>query len=359
MSRSDHLALPEDPEEGQQPKKKRFGNEKVERIMLVVAIVLMGAAIKLYMGDRRVETGESRIDILTILQYGLASEVQPKNYDPNRELRLAAASVNDQGRLEPFVMVLRGPWAFGTAEIETVALELGQPKYRGSGYLIYDLADGKIRLTLLFNTQRLDTVAVAPNPCPKGEPECAHPYRWGVTQAQITDESLQWDPPKATDEKCGILGTASLAIYYDACPDLLPPKNPPVRGIYVQRLTAEMRNPPHIRGVPEPGLSESAAARTELGDPDYQRLLAQFGRASDLKDRALGPEHSSGQFLKFERGRMEAQTGHLAEGGKTMLEAIQTLEKTLGKQHPDLTSMRAWLPTAGALKAARTSLAAQ
>jgi hypothetical protein len=359
MPHSEPVLTPEDPEQSPPPKSKRWlSSEKMERITLAVAFVMIAAAIHFTLRGPRTSTGDGNLDILEILNLGLVSQVEPKHYDPSRELRLAVAEYDEKGELRPFVMILRGPWDFGTAEIESVALALGQPKYRGDGFLLYDLAEGKLRMSVLFSAQRLDTIAVAPNPCPDGQPECDRPRSWGITKAQIADEALVWEPAKQTEQKCGTLEAAARGLFYDACPAVTPPADTPIQGIYVQRLTVPVRNPPHIRGVSEPGRVGVAPADDQPAEEDYARLLAQFVKAGELKAGLLGPQHSSVHFLRFETGRMLAGGGRGPQGAEVMLGAIQVLEPTLGKDHPDVLAMRTWLPAAPARKSLPAGAAA-
>jgi len=336
-----HQAHLEPEAEGQPGKKKRRYNfDKVERIILIAAVVLIATAVRYVSKRGSVDLGHG--DTLRMIKQELASQIQPKQYNSSTELRLPVAEVQPDGRLEPYVILLRGPWSFGTAEIETVAVELGRPARRGAGHLVYDLEEGRVRLTLLFNAGRLDTMTVAPNPCRGTAPPCERSYEWAIRQRQILDEGLEPGPAKEAGEPCGMLEAASRGIYYAACTAPGRPQEPSVAAIYVQRATERVRNPPLYRGVSRPQATRVEAAAEDLPEDVYTRLLGHYREALQIKARVLGASHSSIRFLEFEAGRMQAEAGRAPEGREAMLAAIEAVKPKLGLAHPDVVAMQAW-----------------
>ena len=324
-------------------KRRRFASDKMERILLILSILLFGTALKftLSLAGSRDRVGKSgRLPTLDIVWVELASEVEPEGYDRSVELRIPLAESGPGRPLKPFVVVLRGPWGFGVTGMDKVVLALGVPARRGPGYLIYDLAEGKIRLGALFNASRLDTLYLTPNPCPAGQPDCEKPYAWGLTQRQITGEALQTEPPAGKGEPCGRLSAPARGVSYVACPAEDRPDEPAVPAVYLQRVTPEFRNPPHIRGVSGPP-KEPVTPWTQ---PEYERLLAHYQESLRLKQKTLSAEHASLQFWKFETARLLAEAGQAKQAARPMREAIDALTASLGREHDDVAAMRLWLP---------------
>lgn len=326
---SEHLV--EEEEEDGQPKKKRrrFASDKVERLVLVGSIVLIVVAIRITIslaGDRLKFRNSKLTGGLDVYWVELASEVEPPGYDDAVELRIPLAERVKGGSPKPFVAVLRGPWGFGMAEMDKVALALGQPLRRGPGYLVYDLEDGKIRVGALFNANRLDTVYLTPN----------KPYEWTVTKRQIDSEVLQLEPPEGKNQPCGRLTAPARGFSYVACEaDGLQ-----VPAVYVQRISPEFRNPPHLRGLKGPPEERLPPWTPE----EYGHLLAHYQESLRLKQKALGPEHASLDFWKFETGRVLAEAGRNKDAVKSIREAIEALSGRLGRDHDDVAAMRLWLP---------------
>jgi hypothetical protein len=325
---SEHLV---EEEEDAQPKKKRrrFASDKVERLVLVGSLVLIIAAIKLTIslaGDRLNFRNVNQVRGLDIYWVELASEVEPPGYDDTVELRIPLAERVKGGPPKPFVAVLRGPWRFGVTEMDKVALALGPPLRRGPGYLVYDLEDGKIRVGALFNANRLDTLYLTP----------IKPYEWTVTKRQIESEALQWEPPEGKSQPCGRLAAPARGFSYVACEgDELP-----VPAVYVQRISPEFRNPPHLRGLQGPPEEPLPPWSPE----EYERLLAHYQESLRLKQKTLGPEHASLDFWRFETGRLLLEAGRNKDAAKSIREAMDALSARLGRDHDDVAAMRLWLP---------------
>jgi hypothetical protein len=328
MPRNEHLV---DPEAAPPPKRKRrFGNDNVERALLLASLVLLGMAIKFSLLGGHVWLGRGKGASMEVVEAELASEVEPETYDSSVELRIPLAErVGLQ--LKPFVVVLRGPWGFGSVEMDKMVLALGPPIHRGSGYLVYELAEGKIRLGLLFNASRLDTLYLTPTP------DREKPSVWGLTPRQITGESLQFEPPAGSPkDPCGRRVAPARGLSYVTCEE----GDPSIPAVYIQRITPEFRNPPPLRGITGPSL-EPAEPWTPQ---EYERLLAHYQESSRLKQRALSAEHASLQYWKFETARLLVEAGRKKEAAKSMREAIDALSTTLGRNHEDLVAMRLWLP---------------
>lgn len=326
MPRNEHLA---DPDPAPPPKKRRrFGSDNAERALLLACLVLLGMAIKFSLLGGRVGLGKGK-GSMEVVSVELASEVEPETYDSSVELRIPLAErVGFQ--LKPFVVVLRGPWGFGSVEMDKVVLALGPPIHRGSGYLIYELAEGKIRLGILFNARRLDTLYLTPTP------DREKPSVWGLTPRQIAAESLQFEPPAGRKDPCGRRVAPARGFSYVACEE----GDPSIPAVYIQRITPEFRNPPHLRGITGPPPEPAEPWTRE----EYERLLAHYQESSRLKQRALSPEHTSLQYWKFETARLLVEADLKKEAAKPMREAIDVLSTTLGRDHEDLVGMRLWLP---------------
>jgi hypothetical protein len=345
MPRTEHLVEEDEEQAGEQAKKKKkrfLASDKLERALLILSAGLFIAAITFTMPKlKQVKVGDSgKLRGLEIVWVALGSEVEPKGYDPLVELRIAMAERGPLNQLKPFVIVLRGPWGFGVSDIDRVALALGPPVRRGPGYLMYDLYEGKIRLGALFNGGRLDTLYLTPNACPVEEPECKDTYAWGLTRRQIAGEDLVLERPAAKNQPCGRLTAAGRGFYYVACPAGESFDEPGIAAVYIQRITPEVRNPPHILGITGP-TQQSAAGWTKS---EYDRLLEHYAESTSLKQRVLGPESTALQFWKFETARLLLEAGRAKDGAAAMREAIDALSKRLGTDHEDLAAMRLWLP---------------
>jgi hypothetical protein len=329
MPRNEHLV---DDEPAPPPKKKRrFGSDHVERALLIASLILFGMAIKFTLSLGRVQPGKSKgLASMEIVWVELASEVEPQAYDSSVELRIPLAERGLGHPLKPFVVVLRGPWGFGSVEMDKVILALGSPVRRGPGYLVYELGDGKIRLGALFNAGRLDTLYLTP--APAGE----KPSAWGLTPRQIQEEALQLEPPAGQKDPCRRQVAPARGLFYVACGE----GEPSIPAVYIQRVTPEFRNPPHLRGItgPPPAPAEPWTAA------EYDRLLAHYRESARLKQRALSAGHASLHFWKFETARLLVEAGRAKEAAKPMREAIGALSAMLGPDHEDVAAMRLWLP---------------
>jgi len=331
----------EEREDQPKKKKRRFASDKMERIILVACVLFLLAAIRITMSlaGPRLGGNTKTVNTLEIVWVELSSEVRPPGHDSSFELRIPLAERIPGAGLKPFVVVLRGPWGFGAAAMDNVALALGAPLRRGPGYLVYDLADGKIRLGVLFNGATLAALYLTPNPCPADQPNCEKPYAWGLTKRQIHGEALQPEAP-AKDRSCGQLSASGRGFYYVACPVDGQTDEPAIPAVYVQRITPEFRNPPHIRGMTGPP-KDPPAPWTQ---PEHERLLAHSEEARRLAQRALSPGHPSFEFWKFEMGRLLLDAGRPKDAIKPMREAIDALSASSGRDHDDVAAMRLWLP---------------
>lgn len=312
-------------------KKRRLGSDKVERAILICSLLLFGMAIKLSLDlGGRPRPGKSNIASMEIVWVELASEVEPEAYDSSVELRIPLAERGLGHQLKPFVVVLRGPWGFGGAEMDKVILALGSPVRRGPAYLVYELGDGKIRLGALFNASRLDMLYLTPNP---GREK---PSVWGLTQRQLGEGALQLEPPVGQKDPCGRRVAPARGMFYVTCGE----GEPDIPAVYIQRVTPEFRNPPHVLGITGP----PAEPPEPWTAAEYERLLAHYQESLRLKQRALSAEHASLQFWKFETARLLVEAGQTKQATKPMREAIDVLSTKLGRDHEDVVAMRLWLP---------------
>ncbi len=97
------------------------------------------------------------------------------------------------------------------------------------------------------------------------------------------------------------------------------------------------------------GPEHTIVIRSTLPVDGPDRLLAVCRESLRFKQKALGPEHSSVQFLRFELGRMQVEAGQTTEGLFEMQAAMEKLSKALPSDHPDLAAMRLWVASAHTL----------
>ena len=344
MSRYQPYPEDEDSEEGQKKKpKKRVPFDKAERVILALSAL---AVLTTIFSPRTfhwslVKTGKGKLPAFEILKFPLP-EGLPEVYDPLSELRVPVSEYTDGNRLEPILILLRGPWTFGVAEPERVSLALGKSAREGMSYMMYDLAESKINLTLLFNVRRLASIVLSPKSCDPGAPVCLHPYSWGLSKDQTRD--LAYESSGVEGDTCGGFQSGTREFYYAVCPVAGRRDEWQVRAIYIQRVTKEVVNPLFVRGLSAPDRASAASGSPSLPEAEYSRLLEYFRQTIELREKVLGPDHSWIPYLKFEMGRMQAEAGHAAEGRKTMAAVIDALGRRVGPEHPDVVAMRAWLP---------------
>ncbi|HYM10603.1 MAG TPA: hypothetical protein VEU62_07720, partial [Bryobacterales bacterium] len=264
----------------------------------------------------------------------------PEPYDPQQELRIQVSEYTPDNRLEKIMIVLRGPWAFGSSLMDSASLALGNPAHRGRAYLLYELSGGRVELTLLFNVGRLGTIVLAPNACGPDAVTCQQPYRWGLSKDQTEKLSLTYEPPPESSAD-GMFQDSAAGITYLVRPAEGRQDEWQVRAIYVQRNTKEVANPTLVRSIGDPDLKQTDH-QPSLSELQYARVLEKFRQGIAFRQRSLGPENSWVLYQEFEMGRMQIESGHAEDGRTVILVVVGVLERRLGPKHPDVLAMRAW-----------------
>jgi hypothetical protein len=342
MARYERL-VHDEPEDETQPnkkKKKKRPFDKLERVILITSAALFLTSLYhfgfLHTGG--LKTGRGHFPAFQFLKFPWPDLPEP--YDPDRELRIQVSEYTPDNRLEKIMIVLRGPWAFGSSFMDSVSLALGNPAQRGKAYLLYELNGSKVELTLLFNVGRLGTIVLAPNACGPDAANCPQPYRWGLSKDQTEELSLAYDPPPESNAD-GMFQDAAAGITYVVRPVQGRLEEWQVRAIYVQRNTKEVANPTIVRSIADPDPKQTDP-QPPLSDSQYARVLEKFRQAIAFRERSLGPENSWVLYQEFEMGRMQIESGHAGDGRTVILAVAGVLERRLGSKHPDVLAMCAW-----------------
>ncbi len=296
--------------------------DKVDNLVLGGILLLAWVALGRYDSPAQSHSQSQSTHALGVemVRVSTPEAIEPPAFDPSQELRVPVSTISAGDFRQPAVLRARGPWAFGAAEIENVASRLGEPVDRGAAYLLYDFPSARARLALLFNGGLLDTIVL--------EPTAAD---WGLPPSR----DLQRREPAPDDQNCSFFTTPNSAVFYLACPS----DGPSVSAVYIQTVTKEVLNPSSLRRIAPPAERPHAG---QLDPSGRDRLSSHFQRSLRLKETALGTDHSSTHFLRFEIARIAYQSGQPSDGRTRMRAAADALRPALGHGHPDLAALGAW-----------------
>ncbi len=347
MARYQYIREDEPPEEEQgqskHKRKKKLRLDRFERVALVLAAASLATML---VGVKSLHLSRSNHKVERPAGWRILRPPFPRlpeTYDPLEELRVPVSEYSAGQRLEEILVILRGPWRFGIAEMERVALALGPATAQGLGYMSYQIEDGSVRLTAIFNIRRLSMLALWPNSCNPAAPDCLHAAAWGLTSGQA--QNLRYEPSDDPDDPCGTLEDSTQGFYYDVC-RAEKPGEWSVKAVYVERVSRDMLNPVYVRDVLTPDQTQ-ITQRPPLDQEQYESLFQHFRRAVQLSAKTLGADHVWVEYLRFEMGRMQAEAGRRKEGRTMMKTAMDDLERRLGPSHPDVAAMRPWLDAFG------------